>query len=40
VREPPFNLGLPNTAIGGHGVATITSGNNGRELLLALKLHY
>ena len=35
-----FDPGSPNTAIGGPGVATITSGNNGRELLLALKLHY
>jgi len=35
-----FNPGLPHTAIGGSGVATIQTGNNGRELLRALKLHY
>jgi hypothetical protein len=34
-----FNPGVPNTAIGGPGAA-ITGGNNGRKLLLALKLHY
>jgi hypothetical protein len=35
-----FNPGTPNTTIGGPGVGLITTGNNGRELLLALKLHY
>jgi len=35
-----FNPGMPNTTIGGPGVGTITGGNGGRSLQLALKLHY
>jgi hypothetical protein len=35
-----FNPGGPNTTIGAPGVATITGGNGGRGLQLALKLHY
>jgi hypothetical protein len=35
-----FNPGGPNTTIGGPGVATITGGNGGRSLQLALKVHY
>jgi hypothetical protein len=35
-----FNPGTPNTTIGAPGLGTITGGNGGRGLQLALKLHY
>ena len=35
-----FNPGTPNTSIGAPGVGTITTGNAGRVVQLALKLYY
>jgi hypothetical protein len=35
-----FNPGSPDTTIGGPGVGVITTGNSGRTIQLALKLHF
>jgi hypothetical protein len=35
-----FNPGMPNMTVGFAGAGTITSGNSGRSVLLALKLHF
>jgi hypothetical protein len=35
-----FNPGIPNTSVGSPGVGTITSGNAGRSLQLALRFHF